>query len=154
MALVASFPRPLLARRTTPRDRLAAGLVFLGGWVCALTLLAPLARASSPAAWKAYDLEVRQACLKASGLQGARVMGQRVDVPELSTSVLLLAGPNPQAPMGGQASRELCLFTQNGRRAVVTGAEPLDRPRWPYPAPGVTLPAPTGGEGGAGGLAR
>ena len=129
-------------------------MVLLGGWVCALGLLTPLARASSPAAWKAYDLEVRQACLKASGLQGARVMGQRVDVPELSTSVVLLVGRNPQVPVGGQASRELCLFTQNGRRAVVTGAEPLDRPRWPYPAPGVTLPAPTGGEGGAGVLGR
>jgi hypothetical protein len=137
MAMVARSLRPLL----------------LGGWVCALALLTPLARASSPAAWKAYDLEVRQACLKASGLKGAKVMGQRVDVPELSTSVLLLVGRNPQ-DLGGQARRELCLFTQNGRRAVVVVAEPLDRPRWPYPAPGVTLPAPTGAEAGVGGLGR
>lgn len=128
-------------------------LLLLGGWLCLLGLLVPLARASSPAAWKAYDLEVRQACLKASGLKGAKVMGQRVDVPELSISMVLLAGRNPQ-DLGGQDSRELCLFTQNGRRAVVVVAEPLDRPRWPYPASGVTLPPPTGAEAGAGGLGR
>ena len=122
MAMVARSLRPLL----------------LSGWVCALGLLTPLARASSPAAWKAYDLEVRQACLKASGLQDPRVMGQRVDVPVADVSpegntalisALLLEGRFPQHHMGGQKGRELCLFEQRTRRATVAAAEALDRPR-------------------------
>jgi hypothetical protein len=126
--------------------KLAGGLALSGGWLAALALIAPLARASSPEAWKAYDREVRLACLAASGLKAPRVAGQRVDVPELSLSVLLLAGRYPQAHMAGRSGRELCIFTQEGRRAVVAGAEGLDQPLWPSPPPGGMVPAASAGE--------
>ena len=140
MALVADVSRRFqrFRRRPSLSPGPASAFLLAGGWVPVLALMAPLARASSPAAWTAYDLEVRQACFKASGLQQAKVMGQRVDVPELSLSLVLLIGRDPHALLGDQPSRELCIFTQNGRRAVVAGAEALDRPDWPYPAPGVT----------------
>jgi hypothetical protein len=111
---------------------------LLGGGLLLLGLMAPLARASSPAAWKAYDLEVRQACLKASGLKDSRVMGERIDVPVADVSpqgitaiisAVLLEGRYPQPHMRGQMGRELCLFEQRTRRATVAAAEALDRPR-------------------------
>ncbi|MEB3324653.1 MAG: hypothetical protein VKM17_04890 [Cyanobacteriota bacterium] len=136
----ASLPWPAPGGASCFRRPLVKGLALALGWLVAPGLLPLPARASSPEAWKAYDQEVRQACLKASALKPARVMGQRVDVPELSMSVLLMAGRPPQAPLAGQTGKELCLFTQAGRRAVVVGADALDQPRWPYPAPGVLLP--------------
>jgi hypothetical protein len=103
-----------------------------------LGMVAPAVRASSPGAWKAYDLEVRAACLKASRLSGARVLGERVDVPvadrsrdgvTLLISALLMEGRYPQAHMKSQKGRELCLFEQRTRRGTVAEAEFLDRPR-------------------------
>ncbi|MEY4354068.1 MAG: hypothetical protein RLZZ609_2309 [Cyanobacteriota bacterium] len=137
-----------LAGAVRPLARQAGGLALAGGWLAALALMAPLARASSPEAWRAYEREVRQACLAASGLKAPRVVGQRVDVPELSLSVLLLAGRYPQAHMAGRAGRELCLFTQEGRRAVIAVADGLDQPLWPSPPPGGMVPAASAGERG------
>lgn len=108
-----------------------------------LGLMAAPVRASRPAAWRAYDLEVRSACLKASRLAQARVLGERIDVPvaggtptgsTLLISALLLQGTYPQAHMGGRKGRELCLFEQRIRRATVAEAEFLDGPR-PNPSP-------------------
>lgn len=108
-----------------------------------LGLMAAPVRASRPAAWRAYDLEVRSACLKASRLAQARVLGERIDVPvaggtptgsTLLISALLLQGTYPQAHMGGRKGRELCLFEQRNRRATVAEAESLDGPR-PNPSP-------------------
>jgi hypothetical protein len=110
----------------------------MAGVVLLLGLAAPRAGASSPDAWRAYDREVRSACLKASRLLQPRVLGDRVDVPvadvsaggiSLIISALLLEGRYPQAHMRGQSGRELCLFEQRTRRATVAPAELLDRPR-------------------------
>ena len=115
------------------------GLALLG------LMAAPL-RASSPAAWKAYDHEVRSACLKASQLAQTRVLGERIDVPvadgtptgsTLVISALLLEGTYPQAHMGGRKGRELCLFEQRTRRATVAEAESFDSAR-----PNPSLPQP------------
>lgn len=114
----------------------ASGRVVLG--MALLALLAPPAGASSPAAWRAYDQEVRSACLKASRLVQPRVMGERIDVPvadvspsggTLLISAFLLEGPYPQAHRAGRKGRELCLFEQRTRQATVGDAEALDRPR-------------------------
>ncbi len=103
-----------------------------------LGLMATPVGASSPAAWKAYEQEVRSACLKASRLAQPRVLGERVDVPvadltpsggTLLISAVLLEGTNPQSHMGGRKGRELCLFEQRTRQAKVAEAEALDRPR-------------------------
>lgn len=118
--------------------KVAGCLSPLGLAAVLLTLVAPGAEASSPQAWRAYDQEVRQACLKASGLSRPRVLGDRVDVPvadlapngtTLLISALLLEGSYPQPHMRGQTGRELCLFEQRTRRATVAEAESLDRPR-------------------------
>lgn len=106
------------------------GLALLG-------LMAAPVGASSPAAWRAYDQEVRSVCLKASRLAQPRVIGGRIDVPvadvspsgiTLLISVFLLEGTYSQAHMGGRKGRELCLFEQRTRRATVAEAEALDRP--------------------------
>jgi hypothetical protein len=115
-----------------------AGLARLAGLVLLLGVTAPRAGASSPDAWRAYDREVRTACLKASRLLQPRVLGERVDVPvadgaatgnTLLISSLLLEGRYPQAHMAGQKGRELCLFEQRTRRASVAEADNLDKPR-------------------------
>jgi hypothetical protein len=105
--------------------------------VALLGLAAPQAGASSPDAWRAYDQEVRTACLKASRLLHSRVRGGRVDVPVADASAfgytpiisaLLLEGRYPQPHMAGRMGRELCLFEQRTRRATVAEADSLDKP--------------------------
>ena len=110
---------------------MVSGLALLG-------LMAAPVGASSPAAWRAYEQEVRSACLKASRLAQPRVLGGRIDVPvaeatpsgiTLLISALLLEGTYPQSHMGGRKGRELCLFEQRTRQATVAEAEAFDRPR-------------------------
>lgn len=139
MAMVARSPlHGPLRRMLPPWGRLARGLVWAGGWVMVLGLMAPRAGASSPGAWRAYDQEVRLACLKASRLLQPRVLGERIDVPVADISpdgttalisAFLLEGGFPQPHRGGQKGRELCLFEQRTRRATVAEAASLDRPR-------------------------
>jgi hypothetical protein len=127
--------------RPEPRRRLAAGLAPAGSVVLLLGMGAPRARA--------YDGEVRRACLKASRLLQTRALGQRIDVPvadvsssgiTMLISAILIAGRYTHAPMQGQTGRELCLFEQRTRRATVAPADQLDRPR---PQPGSPLSSPT-----------
>jgi hypothetical protein len=110
---------------------------------------APRAKASSPDAWRAYDAEVRMACVKASRLLQPRTLGERIDVPvadvsssgiTMLISAILIAGRYPHTPMQGQTGRELCLFEQRTRRATVAPADQLDRPR---PQPGSPLSSPS-----------
>ena len=130
-------PRRMTPWRPVARRRLAAGLAGVGSVGVLLGMGAPRARASSPDAWRAYDSEVRSACLKASRLLQPRVLGERIDVPAaevsptgvtLIISALLITGRFPQAHMRGQTGRELCLFEQRTRRATVADADQLDRP--------------------------
>jgi hypothetical protein len=77
----------------------------LAGLLLAATALAGgPALASSPQAWSAYDRQVRTACVAASGLAAVRVKGQRVDLPGLGLSALLLEGTYPQPHMVGRKS--------------------------------------------------
>ncbi|MBM5817664.1 MAG: hypothetical protein FJ083_14085 [Cyanobacteria bacterium K_Offshore_surface_m2_239] len=109
-----------------------------GGVLLLLGLALPPALASSPAAWRDYDREVRAACLQASRLRQPRVLGERVDVPvadrtpdggTLLISALLLEGRWAQPAPRGQLGRELCLFEQRTRRATVADADALAQPR-------------------------
>jgi hypothetical protein len=125
-------------------------LARLAGVVLLLGVTAPRAGASSPDAWRAYDQEVRTACLKASRLSQARVLGGRVDVPVADPppaftpmiSALLLEGRYPQPHMAGQKGRELCLFEQRTRRATVAEADNLDKPLPKLVAPKPLSPKP------------
>jgi hypothetical protein len=129
---------PVQPGRPAPGNRLAGALAPLGVAVVLLGPGALRAGASSPDAWRAYDREVRSACLKATRLLQPRILGDRIDVPVADASpsgltpiisAFLIEGRYPQAHMGGKMGRDLCLFEQRTRRATVGGAEPLDRPR-------------------------
>jgi hypothetical protein len=117
-----------------------ASFLTLFGAALALLVAAPRVLASSPEAWRAYDREVRTACLKASGLLQPRLLSDRLDVPAappdqngitLIISAFLLEGRYPQAHMKGQMGRELCLFDQRNRRAFVgpAGTLTISRPK-------------------------
>ena len=136
-----SGPRRISPWRPEPRRRLAAGLAAVASVVLLLGMGAPRARA--------YDGEVRRACLKASRLLQPRELGERIDVPvadvsssgiTLLISAILIAGRYPHAPMQGKTGRELCLFEQRTRRATVAPADQLDRPR---PQLGSPLSSPS-----------
>jgi hypothetical protein len=116
----------------------------LAGLLLAATALAGgPALASSPQAWSAYDRQVRTACVAASGLAAVRVKGQRVDLPGLGLSALLLEGTYPQPHMGGRKGLELCLVEQRSGRASVAEADRLIGPAaTPLPGQGSGLPAP------------
>ena len=82
--------------------------------------------AVSPDAWRAYNGEVRRACVKVSRLLQPRAFVERIDVPvadvscsgiTMLISAILIAGRYPHAPMRGQMGRELCLFEQRTQRA-------------------------------------
>jgi len=147
-----SLQRPSVQQPSSQGRRIAAlaGLARLAGVVLLLGVTAPRAGASSPDAWRAYDQEVRTACLKASRLSQTRVLGGRVDVPVADPppaftpiiSALLLEGRYPQPHMAGQKGRELCLFEQRTRRATVAEADNLDKPLPKLVAPKPLSPKP------------
>jgi len=133
--------------KPSARARSAAcrsGVPSLAGLLLAVTALAGgPALASSPQAWSAYDRQVRTACVAASGLAAVRVKGQRVDLPGLGLSALLLEGTYPQPHMGGQKGLELCLVEQRSGRASVAEADRLiGTASTPLPGQGSGLPAP------------
>ena len=138
---------PAPTAEPSARARSAArrsGVPSLAGLLLAATALAGgPALASSPQAWSAYDRQVRTACVAASGLAAVRVKGQRVDLPGLGLSALLLEGTYPQPHMGGQKGLELCLVEQRSGRASVAEADRLIGPAaTPLPGQGSGLPAP------------
>jgi hypothetical protein len=109
--------------RSTIRRVRMPGLV---GLLLVSTALADgAALASSPDAWRAYDRQVRTACVAASRLAAARVKGKRVDVLDLDISALLLEGTYPQPHMRGQKGLELCLFERRSGRAKVADGDRL-----------------------------
>ena len=114
-----------------------AGLLLV-----ATALASKAALASSPEAWRAYDRQVRAACVAASGLAAARVKGQRVDLPDLGLSALLLEGTYPQPHMRGQRGLELCLLERRSGRASVAEADQLIGPAVSPAAPGPGAAAP------------
>jgi len=140
-------PAPTAEPCPGARARSAAcrsGVPSLAGLLLAATALAGgPALASSPQAWSAYDRQVRTACVAASGLAAVRVKGQRIDLPGLGLSALLLEGTYPQPHMGGQKGLELCLVEQRSGRASVAEADRLIGPAaTPLPGQGSGLPAP------------
>jgi hypothetical protein len=124
----------LLVERPDPRGCRRAALPLL---LVAWALGGSAALASSPEAWRLYDLKVRSACVAASGLTAVRARGSRLDLPTLGLSSLLLEGRYPQAHMNGSLGLELCVFEQRSGRAAVTGADSL------LPALGKAPPAAT-----------
>jgi hypothetical protein len=86
-----------------------------------LCLFAPLAHASSPDAWAAYDKAVLASCTKASGLKDAKPVGNAAQFDDrVGYTALLLQGQYPQKHMKGQQGTELCLYNKKSKTAVVT----------------------------------
>ena len=95
-------------------------------WLGVALYGAPVAPASTPEAWSAYQQEVAKACVAASVLRHARVAGERVDFDDdAGLSVLLIAGEYPQPHMKNQRGRELCLFDKHTRTARMANADRL-----------------------------
>lgn len=86
-----------------------------------LCLIAPLAHASSPDAWAAYDKAVLASCTKASGLKDAKPVGTTAQFDDrVGYTALLLQGQYPQKHMKGQQGTELCLYNKKSKTAYVT----------------------------------
>ncbi|MFW9078371.1 hypothetical protein ACOI9X_03680 [Pseudomonas sp. P2757] len=86
-----------------------------------LTALAPLAHASSPDAWAAYDKAVLASCTKASGLKIPKPVGNAAQFDDrVGYTALLLQGQYPQKHMKGQQGSELCLYNKKSKTAYVT----------------------------------
>ena len=86
-----------------------------------LCLIAPLAHASSPDAWAAYDKTVLASCTKASGLKNAKPVGNAAQFDDrVGYTALLLQGQYPQKHMKGQQGTELCLYNKKSKTAFVT----------------------------------
>ena len=86
-----------------------------------LCLIAPLAHASSPDAWAAYDKAVLASCTKASGLTDAFPVGKAAQFDDrVEYTAILLQGRYPQKHMKGQQGTELCLYNKKSKTAFIT----------------------------------
>jgi hypothetical protein len=86
-----------------------------------LCLIAPLAHASSPDAWAAYDKTALASCTKASGLKNVKPVGDAAQFDDrVGYTALLLQGQYPQKHMKGQQGTELCLYNKKSKTAFVT----------------------------------
>ncbi len=93
--------------------------------ISALATISPLpALASSADAWAAHRQEVAAACLRASGLVDARLVGSVIAFDDsVGSSAALIAGRYPQAPIAGQEGLSLCLFDRRSRTAQAAPAD-------------------------------
>lgn len=92
-----------------------SGLVSL----CPLPMLA-----SSADAWAAHRQEVTKACIRASGLVEARLVGSVINFDDSEgRSAALIAGRYPQPHMGRAKGLSLCLFDKRSRTAQAAPAD-------------------------------
>ncbi|MHC8307207.1 hypothetical protein [Pseudomonas sp. PB3P13] len=86
-----------------------------------LSALATQAQASSPDAWATFDKAVLASCTKASGLKGAKPVGNAAQFDDrVGYVAVLLQGQYPQKHMKGQQGTELCLYNKKSKTAYVT----------------------------------
>ncbi len=84
------------------------------------------AAASSEAAWASGDKALQAACLKASGLKGAKAVGSIIHYgDDVGYSALLISGRYPQAFMHNKPGKELCLYQRATKKAVTQDADGL-----------------------------
>ena len=102
-----------------PSPRLVPALIS------ALAAVIPLPTlASSADAWAAHRQQVAAACLRASGLVDARLVGSVIAFDDsVGSSAALIAGRYPQAPIAGQEGLSLCLFDRRSRTAQAAPAD-------------------------------
>jgi len=93
--------------------------------ISCLATISPLpARASSADAWAAHQQEVTAACLAASGLEDAQLVGSVIAYDDaVGTSAALIAGRYPQTQLAGATGLSLCLFDRRSRTAQAAPAD-------------------------------
>lgn len=97
--------------------------------VLCFTALATQAHASSPDTWAAFDKAVIASCTKASGLKGAKPVGNAAQFDDrVGYTALLLQGQYPQKHMKGQQGTELCLYNKKSKTAFVTEWDSIRSP--------------------------
>ena len=94
----------------------------------ALLSLATPSFASSPAAWGAYDMAVRNTCAKASGLSGAAASAPVRFDDRSGQDVVLVTGRYAQHGLKGKPATMLCLYDRRTKRAAVEDAAPWSKP--------------------------
>lgn len=94
----------------------------------ALLSLAAPAFASSPAAWAAHDVTVRNACAKASGLSGAAASAPVRFDDRSGQDVVLVTGRYTQRLLKGRSATMLCLYDRRSKRVAVEDAAAWSRP--------------------------
>jgi len=101
-----------------PTSVLLAAISCLGS-ICPLPVLA-----ASTDAWAAHRQEVTKACIRASGLVDARLVGSVISFDDsVGRSAALIAGRYPQAHMARAKGLSLCLFDRRSRTAQATPAD-------------------------------
>ena len=101
-------------------------------------IAAPVAQASSPAAWAQHDKDTLQACAKASDLKDPVVHPKAVLFDDtVGMDARLVSGTWKPAHMKGAKAVMLCLYDRKARRATVQDVEVW---RGALPAPAKTAP--------------
>ena len=101
-----------------PTSVLLAAISCLAS-ICPLPVLA-----ASTDAWAAHRQEVTKACIRASGLVDARLVGSVISFDDsVGRSAALIAGRYPQAHMARAKGLSLCLFDRRSRTAQATPAD-------------------------------
>jgi hypothetical protein len=105
-------------RFTPPIPVLLAAISCLAA-ICPLPVLA-----SSTDAWAAHRQEVTKACIRASGLVDARLVGSVISFDDsVGRSAALITGRYPRAHMARAKGLSLCLFDRRTRTAQTTPAD-------------------------------
>lgn len=104
------------------RARASIGLLAFG-----LTA-SGLSGGATPDAWADYVREVKEACVAASGLRGAKVAGKPVEFDDrVGVTAVVIDGRYPQPHMKNRRGRVLCLFDKKTRMPFVSEANELMR---------------------------
>ncbi|OTG66388.1 hypothetical protein B9T28_03780 [Acinetobacter silvestris] len=84
------------------------------------------AHASSEAAWKKNDQNLKTACIKVSQLKNTKVVSDIISFDDqVGYSALVLEGNYPQAHMKNKLGRELCLWQRAKQKAFIAEADTL-----------------------------
>jgi hypothetical protein len=83
-----------------------------------LLMVVATGEASSPGEWEKHQKEVVATCTKASGLKGARVIGDIVSFgDDIGLDAVMVRGRYPQPHMENAEGHALCLFNRQTRQA-------------------------------------
>lgn len=104
------------------KHHIALSMLITGGLLFANAIV----NASSPDAWQQYYQEITTKCLKSSGLNNPKPVGQVINFSQdVGYDALLIRGNYPQSHMNNQEGQFLCLFNQKTRQVYLSDANKL-----------------------------